>query len=1147
MPSLTFPTGARRVHIEFPEHLQPTTSAPSSPETRNSRNLPPPAAEPEADALRSALAAAGVELIARSTFVPSISPRGDTRAAPATAGGELLQATVELADDDEAAAVLTIEDGYYSWHLENTTLRQPPIRTRDPSLATGPRVVRVPLLLGTAAPTARLRTRGAITDFVVSQVQVLVFKFAGRHLLRRFGAKNEESVHYALRALRGEAPILDWPVVVPGTRAPLAARPVRVLLFVHGTFSSTLGGFGELAATVEGRGFFSAARARYDSVLAFDHPTLSVTPLDNAHELLARLRDFLGDREAEIDVICHSRGGLVIRSLVELILPTAELSWTCPRIVFVGAANGGTLLAEPGNWHHLVEFYTNLAAGAGRLLARVPSVSTAVAGTLVTELTRGVGLLVKVLASEAIDQGVLPGLAAMQPSGDFIKALNATQPGQPAPADIAYYAITADFSAKFARQPGTNTGLPTRLLFLAADRVVDRHMGEANDLVVNVGAMTAIDPHAGTFIKDTLAFENSAVVYHTNYFQQPAVVERLTEWLLASSSAGTDDSPAIALTSPKHAAAAVPATPSPDKTAPTVRSPAAPRVLEDRSGNFGSLKSRVDIPSPRVGETVAPPLAAKPPIPAPDAAAPEIEAQEADASTVACHLRAEVDGTLLLGRRATVDVTLSREALGAALRSMHSDASGVIDPHAEITVEILPRRNVIILGETRVDTKPPAPGMPLIRHFDIHPTHSGSGEVVVRARQGSLPFATVNLSFTIASSAEDLEATVAVRASGTALAAMPPPIVQPDHQLTILESERGGRRFYQYIFDSPVLGRNDRFESPEIIGDVLTYTRELHHDIEKAWERCGDDFANLQEDLREIGATLWDELIPDGLKSLLWAHRDEIKEILVFAEEPFVPWELVHLKPPGGPLPFDEVRFLGQLGLVRCFHGCGWPVATLHARPGRCHLLQPNYSSPGWDLPETRAEADFLRAKFQTSTIEPNLRAVRDLFNSATGFDLLHIAAHGQADTADIGRACILLEGLGSAGTPAEAFRTNLVRHAPRLDRGSDHAAPIVVLNACQAGRTGRGLTGFDGFAPVFMRQGAGAFVAAAWAVGDRPARSFVEAFYERLLAGDTLAAATTAARETARAAGDATWLAYTVYGNPLARLESAVPTPPDA
>ncbi len=67
-------------------------------------------------------------------------------------------------------------------------------------------------------------------------------------------------------------------------------------------------------------------------------------------------------------------------------------------------------------------------------------------------------------------------------------------------------------------------------------------------------------------------------------------------------------------------------------------------------------------------------------------------------------------------------------------------------------------------------------------------------------------------------------------------------------------------------------------------------------------------------------------------------------------------------------------------------------------------------------------------------------------------------------------------------------------------------------------------------------------FVSSLWAVGDEPARTFVETLYGRLLEGDTVSEATISARRAARDAGDLTWLAYTVYAHPHARVAVRAP-----
>jgi len=86
-------------------------------------------------------------------------------------------------------------------------------------------------------------------------------------------------------------------------RAAAEKRPV--LLFVHGTGSNTLGSFGDLQ--VDERDLWSVLQRHFSGgIYAYEHRTLSESPIENALELLAALPDGL-----QLSLVSHSRGGLV--------------------------------------------------------------------------------------------------------------------------------------------------------------------------------------------------------------------------------------------------------------------------------------------------------------------------------------------------------------------------------------------------------------------------------------------------------------------------------------------------------------------------------------------------------------------------------------------------------------------------------------------------------------------------------------------------------------------------------------------------------------------------------------------------------------------------------------------------------------------
>jgi CHAT domain-containing protein len=224
------------------------------------------------------------------------------------------------------------------------------------------------------------------------------------------------------------------------------------------------------------------------------------------------------------------------------------------------------------------------------------------------------------------------------------------------------------------------------------------------------------------------------------------------------------------------------------------------------------------------------------------------------------------------------------------------------------------------------------------------------------------------------------------------------------------------------------------------------------------------------------------------------------------------------------------------MGLVRWLHGRGYPPSTLQLRKGRARFVIPKYPDPDYDLPEAQKERSYLEATFGAKPVDAQEGPVREALSNGEQLDLVHFAGHGLADGGDIAHAQFMLEGSMASGRFVPTYiSATIVGQFARL-RGPTNRA-MVVMNACQTGRVGFEITSIGGFAPAFLGGGAGVFVSPLWSVGDRPASTFVLALYERLRARKTLAVAVASARGKARASGDATWLAYSVYGNPELKL----------
>ena len=124
--------------------------------------------------------------------------------------------------------------------------------------------------------------------------------------------------------------------------ASVPVSPARSLLFIHGTFSDAAGAFSGLAKA----NFFDRVKATYgDRIFAFNHFSVSRTPEQNARMLL----EGLPEQATLFDVVTHSRGGLVLRTLIESADLFGELArrFTPGRVVLVASPNDGTPLATP--------------------------------------------------------------------------------------------------------------------------------------------------------------------------------------------------------------------------------------------------------------------------------------------------------------------------------------------------------------------------------------------------------------------------------------------------------------------------------------------------------------------------------------------------------------------------------------------------------------------------------------------------------------------------------------------------------------------------------------------------------------------------------------------------------------------------------
>ena len=290
----------------------------------------------------------------------------------------------------------------------------------------------------------------------------------------------------------------------------LSGKPV--LLFLHGTASSTKSSFGELLNT----DLWKFIRDTYgNNVLAFQHESLTKSPLQNVLELVKQLPPNIS-----FDIISHSRGGLVGDTLARFCNANAnskgfddnEIAYlkkagnrandlsnieairkellnkkiTVNKFIRVACPAQGTTLASK-RMDHFFNVTFNLIGMAGGLVAS--PVYNAFKNLIATVID----------CKNEVD--VLPGLEAMNPDSAFIKVLNS--PGSSVILDQPLLIVSGNCKTK----------LNLKALLIIVSKLFYL---KDNDLVVNTRSM-----YSGTK-RDApvqFLFDEATDVDHFHYFK----------------------------------------------------------------------------------------------------------------------------------------------------------------------------------------------------------------------------------------------------------------------------------------------------------------------------------------------------------------------------------------------------------------------------------------------------------------------------------------------------------------------------------------------------------------------------------------------------------------------------------------------------
>ena len=1046
-----------------------------------------------------------------------LEPRPATREAGVGPGP--IDVTCELAPGEAAVLVIRRPSGALTFHPPDETVR----RTRG-----GPGVARftVPPPPPSPAPASRGLITQAVKAIVVKVKDAVIDAAVGAALpvlaraFETFVWKQKGLAEGWLKVTQPALKARDLP----------AGRPTsteRSLLLVHGTFSNAASAFVSLADS----DFFTQVAPVYgDRIFAFDHFTLSRTPEENARMLL----EGLPDREFTFDVITHSRGGLVLRNLVERSKTFGPLGrrFRAGRVVLVASPNEGTPLATPRRFEDTIGWVANL-------LEVLPDHPFTTGPAFVAN---GIVWLARHIT------GDLPGLAAMNGDGDMIRELQ----GPPGPPADGYSALVANCNP---------TGQLARLL----DIGLDQFFGSANDLVVPSEGGWRIDRSGSKFIPGArigcfgqggnLPGES---VTHVNIFAQPGASAFLARALQGKAQPLAPIDPALTLPDRRLVRAGAPGV-----AAPAITPGMAP-VAGLRARMRGAAGSRAEEernPAQFTVTIVNGDLSFEP------------------LPLFVGHYRStQLTGTEAFIDRVTKQVLSRSLDLGVYpadpgthqifLNTFRDPGGDALTPRPEAVVVVglgqegtlrpgdLARsvRRAVLGWVQRVAER----GVPPNTSLSLASTLMGSGGHGITAGQSALLIAQgiYEANQLLARKGSGLPIVGQLQLvelytdrAGEAWRALRLQIESTPGRFALVEPIKAGTGPLLRPIDSGYRGADYDFIQVSTIRnkgaqpkieyalDTRRARSEIRAQVTQARliRNLVREASSAQSLDQEIGRTLYKLLIPVELEAFLTSSGET--QLVLDRGTAGLPWELLD---DGGR---DEPPWAIRAKLLRKFK-----TETFRQQvkdpDSRAPILvigepacPPEYPPLPGAYKEAKAVFDTLSAavpgvasrveKVMANTETGPKPAARTVVNALLGEDwrVVHVAGHGALPASGHGPGGVVL----SDGTFLGPQEIGAMRVVPEL----------VFINCCHLGAFPADVLLYDrvgfasGVARTLIDMGVRCVIAAGWAVDDAAASDFATTFYKALLRRATFVNAVAEARAAAHRSGGNTWAAYQCYGDP--------------
>ncbi|MBE9594493.1 MAG: CHAT domain-containing protein [Proteobacteria bacterium] len=319
-----------------------------------------------------------------------------------------------------------------------------------------------------------------------------------------------------------------------------------------------------------------------------------------------------------------------------------------------------------------------------------------------------------------------------------------------------------------------------------------------------------------------------------------------------------------------------------------------------------------------------------------------------------------------------------------------------------------------------------------------------------------------------------------------------------------------------------------KFRCPEQLNDLKSFMDRIERELSGISATSYDDEIKCKtamSKIESIGMDLYKRLFPEELKRILWENKDEIKSIFIVSNEEWIPWEIIK--------PYEST----ESGTTKEDF---WCIKYIIGRWLSNRSPEESIRIKCGSVIAYDKKGKLKRVNDEKKTIEKIIknRGVKLISREPRYADILDILSDKEINLFHF--ACETVYDKNSSDDSYLSLADGALKARDVGVCNLKKGKPIVFVNACESSITGCAVTGIGGFSKAFIDSGSSAFIGTMWKVPDEYALKFSEYFYKNLFEKNlSIGEALQKTRVDLKDSPNPMWLAYSLYGFPLAKIRA--------